>query len=371
MLCCFDISIIYINLIENNSIKFVDLWSKPTNIIMTDQSNGYNTTLLVVGALFILWGILGLMDSKNYTFEGYNTDDNWKVNNIEENSPAAAAGLQEGDILKSTGGIAITDTKARNKRERPTIGESREFVVDRNGEEVSLNLTYAKMTDKNRTNNIVGFIIGMLFIFLGLFANYKHKSALSAAFAVFALCFGFLFTQGPYLGTGVLSSVVGVISTAVVLFSFTALAIYMLRYPPESFFLNSKNSKLLYVPMLVLIVIITILTIMQPDGSGTLNMVMRLLFGVFIIGYFMIALITLIKKYLAANSTDRSLNGLNLMMIGTIIGIVPMLIYFTIGTISPGLELPGEDYVFYTFAAIPICFTMALNQLNSQPVSTE
>ncbi|MFT4567040.1 MAG: hypothetical protein ACI9FN_002003, partial [Saprospiraceae bacterium] len=59
MLCCFDISIIYINFIENNSIKFVNLWSKPTNIILTDQSNGYNTTLLVVGALFILWGILG------------------------------------------------------------------------------------------------------------------------------------------------------------------------------------------------------------------------------------------------------------------------------------------------------------------------
>jgi len=336
---------------------------------MNTQHAKYGSILTIAGIIFIIWGILGLMDAKNYTYIGYNSDDNWTVIKIEEGSPAEASGLQIGDVIKSTGGIAVTDSKALSKRKRAEIGETREFIVDRNGEEVALQLTYAKMLDKGRTNNIVGFIIGLLFIILGLFAHRKHKTSLSFAFAVFSVCFGFLFTNGPYIASNVLGDIVGVISTAIFLFSFTALAIYMLRYPPESAFLSGKNSKLLYIPMLILLAIIVILEVAKPNNSGTLNMVMRLLFGAFIIGYFLIAVITLIRKYSRTSSTERGKNGLNLMLIGTVIGILPILIYFTVGTLSPGTELPGNDYVFYTFAAIPICFTMALNKLS--PAQTE
>jgi hypothetical protein len=330
---------------------------------MKDYSSKYNSVILIAGILFIIWGVLGLMDAKNYTYSGYNTDDNWKVIKIEEGSPAEISGLQLGDVIKSTGGISVSDTKALNKRQRAEIGETREIVVDRNGEEVSLQLTYTKMIDKDRTNNIIGFVLGLLFILLGIYANNKHKTSLSSAFAVFAVCFGLLFMNGPYITSITLSTFVAVISSAVFLFAFTALAIYMLRYSPESSFLSSKNSKLIYVPMLVLLLVIVVLEIVQPDRSGTLNMITRLMFGIFIIGYFLIALITLIKKYSKASSEDKTNNGLNLMLLGVIIGIVPILIEFTIRTISPETEVPGSDYLWYTFAAMPICFTLALNKL--------
>ena len=257
------------------------------------------------------------------------------------------SGLQLGDVIKSTGGISVSDTKALNKRQRAEIGETREIVVDRNGEEVSLQLTYTKMIDKDRTNNIIGFVLGLLFILLGIYANNKHKTSLSSAFAVFAVCFGLLFMNGPYITSITLSTFVAVISSAVFLFAFTALAIYMLRYSPESSFLSSKNSKLIYVPMLVLLLVIVVLEIVQPDSSGTLNMITRLMFGIFIIGYFLIALITLIKKYSKASSEDKTNNGLNLMLLGVIIGIVPILIEFTIRTISPETEVPGWQSQYF------------------------
>lgn len=333
---------------------------------MSEQNSKYGMAINAIAILFIIWGILGVMDFKNYTQSGYFTGDNWSVLDVEEGSPAETAGLQVGDLIKSTGGIEVTDTKALNARERPAIGETREIVVDRNGEEVTLQLTYAALPDDDKTNNMIGFIIGILFVVAGAYANFKHKSDLSTAFAIFSICFGFLFLNGPYLGTGFFSTLINIISTAVVLFSFTALVIYMLKYPPESAFLSGKNKKLLYVPMLVILIIIVVLEITQMDNSATLNTVMRLLFGAFIISYFLIAVITQIRKYSKADATEKSSKGLTLMLIGTIIGIVPILVYFTIGTISPGTDLPGNDYVFFTFAAIPIFFTMALNKLNSE-----
>lgn len=329
---------------------------------MNEKSTKYYSALLIAGVLFIIWGILGLLDAKNYTYSGYNTGDNYNVIKVEEGSPAESAGMQLGDIIKSTGGIAVTDSKALNKRERAKIGETRAIVIDRNGEELTLSLTYAAMKESDSTNNTVGFIIGLLFILIGIYAHHKHKSALSLSFTVFAVCFGYLFMNGPYFSSVILSSIVGVISTGFVLFSFTALAVYMLKYPPESAFLSSSNKRLLYIPMLVLLAIIALITILQPDGSGTFNMIMRLLFGAFIIFYFALSFITLIRKYLNASSLERSSKGLNMMLIGTIVGLLPILIYFTINTIIPDTELPGNDYVFYSFAAIPICFYLALGQ---------
>ncbi len=332
-------------------------------------STKYNTAIVVAGVLFIIWGILGLMDAKNYTFTGYTTDDNWEVIKIEEGGPAEAAGMQLGDVIKSNGGIAVTDTKALRDRDRAQIGEVREFVIDRNGEEVVLQVTFAEMPEKNKTNNTVGFVLGLLFVVLGMYASHKFKSDLSTAFGIFAVCFGFIFLNGPYIASNLLGSIVAIVTGAIFLMAFTSLAYYMLRYPPESAFLQGKNCKLLYAPMVLLFLFIIVLEILQPDASGTLNMVLRLLFGAFIIGYFLIALVTLIKKYMHASAEDRASKGLNMMLLGVIIGIVPILIEFTIITISPKTEVPGSDYLFYTFAAIPIFFTWALYKLRSAKLS--
>ncbi len=332
---------------------------------MSENTSKYGMLINIVAVLFIIWGILGIMDAKNYTQSGYSTGDDWTVLNIEEGGPAEAAGMQVGDVVKSTGGIAVTDAKALSERERASVGETREIIVERDGEEVSLQLTYAALSDEDRTNNLIGSLIGILFVLAGAYSNFKHKSALSGAYAIFAICFGFLFLGGPYLGTGLFSTLINILSTAVVLFSFTALAIYMLKYPPES----TYNGKLIYAPMFIILAIIVILEVTQMDNSATLNMVMRLLFGAFIISYFLISLITLIRKYNKADADQKSSRGLTLMLIGTIIGIVPILVYFTINTISPGMDLPGNDYVLYTFAAIPIFFTMALNKLHANSAS--
>lgn len=316
--------------------------------------------LYVAGIVFIIWGVLGLMDSKNYVTSGYQTDDNNAIVRIEEGSPAEAAGMQIGDVIKTSGGIDINNNKELAKRVRPAAGDVREFVVDRNGEDVTLELTYTGLSDKDKSLNMVGFVIGLLFLLIGLWAYYKHKSKLSYGFAIFSICFGFIFFGGPYIGPGMLNSLVNSVSATIVVFSFAFLLSYMLQYPPES-----KYQKLLYLPALLGALMLWILNFVQPDGSGTINMAVRLFFGGVIIFYFLSSLITLIRKYMRTRPEERTAKGLNMMLLGAIIGLLPILIYFTAGLLSPGIDLPGNDYVFITFLAIPIFFTMALNKVSA------
>lgn len=311
----------------------------------------------IIGAVFILWGILGKIDSSNYTYRGFQTGDNNQIIVIDEGSPASDAGFEIGDVIVTNGGIDQNDNKALSKRSRPNIGDKRTYVIDRNGESVTLELTFSELPDADKSLNNVGFIMGLLFVFIGLFMFRKNDSALTKAFTLFILCFGFIFFDGPYLEPGFLKTFVTCVSTSIVLFSFAFMMAYMLEFPPQA-----KIPKFLFIPALVVITLVCVLNVVRPDGSGTFNMVLRLIFGVTIIFYFLGSLITLIKKYAGATSEVRSETGLNLMLVGALIGLLPIIIYFTAGVISPGIDLPGNDYIFITFLAIPICFAMALNK---------
>jgi hypothetical protein len=329
---------------------------------MSNSHSKYNVILQIAGVLFIIWGVLGLMDAKNYSYAGYNTDGDSTIIRVRDGSPAQAAGMQVGDVMKSFDGIDVTDSKAFSKRKRTEIGQTVAIVVDRGGEEQSLEVTYSELPDKNNTLNLAGFIMGLLFVLLGLYVHLKKKSALSFAFALFGVLFGFIWFNGPYINPGFLNELVNSLSTTIVMLSFVALARFILQYPPVSSFLNGGNSRWTYAPAVVIIVIIWILNFAQPDSTSALNVTMRILFGVVIFFYFALALISLIRKYADADADTRKATGLNLMLLGAVLGILPFLIFWTVTRLSPSTIFPGSDYMFLTFALIPIFFSMAMLQ---------
>lgn len=326
---------------------------------MSDQSTKKGGILKIAAVLFIIWGILGLMDAKNYSYSGYSTDNN-SVTQVREGSPAEAAGMQVGDVMKSYDGISVTDSKAFSKRNRTEIGQTVEIVVDRNGEEQTLSVTYTALPDKNSTLNIAAFIMGLIFVFLGLYVDSKKKTDLSHAFALFGVLFGFIWFNGPHINPGFLSQLVNSISITIVMLAFVSLACFILQYPPKSSFLKGGESRWTFVPAAIIVVIIWILNFTQPDSSSTLNVTMNMLFFVVIVFYFGLSLVTLISKYSKANAETRTSLGLNHMLLGAILGLLPFLIVFTINRISPTTIVPGDDYLFLTFAFIPIFFSMAL-----------
>ena len=329
---------------------------------MSSHSN-YKNAFLVLAAIWVIWGILGIMDFGNFTYSGYSTDGNNTIVEVEDQSPAASAGMQVGDKIVSIAGIAVEDSKARNKQNRAEIGEARTFVVDRNGTEESIDLTYGSQSTKGKTLNWLASLIGFLYIFFGVRAYLKGRTTETLLFGIFALFFGFNFLGGPYFESHVMRNIVGAITLPVFLISFAALLNFMLAYPKRRPFLEkTMNVRMIYAPAILLTLVILVLIIFQPDSTSGLNTMMRLLFGIFILFYFGWSIIAMIQNYSRASATERSDYGLNLLLWGTVIGLAPILLIVIINTAAPEVVITGSDYVFLTLGIIPIAYGLALDK---------
>ena len=319
-------------------------------------------TIYVLSFAFIIWGVFGLMDIKNNTFDGFDTNQ-FEVIRIEKESPAYQAGMKIGDILVSSDGISIKDYKELDKRPRAKVGQTRTYVIERAGEEQTLELTYAELPQKNKTNRYIQFVIGLLFILLPSVVTSKSNSDLKLSLGLSMTTFGFLFLDGPYFENGPLKDFVDVIGIAIITFALTYLADYLLKYAPQSSVTQTKAYRLMFSPMAFIVAVVLIITVLKPDYSSALSTGVQALFTIFFLGYLGISIITLIRKFLRTDAAKRKEYGLDLMLLGVCFSLLPLFILFTINTINPGAEIPGDDYLFMGFTLIPITFSLALNRL--------
>ena len=237
-------------------------------------------TIYVLSIAFIIWGVFGLMDIKNQTFDGFDTNQ-FEVIRIEKEGPAYQAGMKIGDILVSSDGISIKDYKELDKRPRAKIGQTRTYVIDRAGEEQTLELTYAELPQKNKTNRYIQFVIGLLFILLPSVVTSKSNSDLKLSLGLSMTTFGFLFLDGPYFENGPFKDFVDIIGIAIITFALTYLADYLLKYAPQSSVTQKKVYRLMFSPMAFIVAVVLIITILKPDYSSALSTGVQALFTLF------------------------------------------------------------------------------------------
>ena len=64
------------------------------------------------------------------------------VTEVEDNSPAKAAGMQVGDVIRSFGGTEVqNNTELLAERDKYQPGDTIEIVVERGGQEITLTMT--------------------------------------------------------------------------------------------------------------------------------------------------------------------------------------------------------------------------------------
>ncbi|MCB0636244.1 MAG: PDZ domain-containing protein [Lewinella sp.] len=330
---------------------------------MEFNKDKYRIPVFILAALVAIWGVLGLLDSRNFTYDGFRTDGDKTIIEIDEGSPAADAGLMVGDYMVSVDGRGWDDSKAWEQVARPKIGETRKFVVQRDGENVELDLTYAAQTGKDKNLNYVGFALGLIFLLCGLWIFGSSNSKAGFVFALFAIFFAAAFFNGPYFASSALREFFGVVDLTFTLAGFALLAYFMLEFPDPRPFLQKRSAGYwLAGPAVLLGLVFVLLNAFEPEATSGLRTFVRLLLGVVVLFYFGWALISMFRSYARHSAVARQSKGLNLLLIGAVLGLVPILLAILVDTVAPQVIVPGSDYAFITLGLIPILFALAIRK---------
>jgi len=314
----------------------------------------YKTQLMVLAAVVAIWGILGWLDVSNYAQGGWNTDRNNVVTEVLPGSPAEAGGLMAGDEIKSLGGIAMTDAEALGQRARPEIGETWEFVLVRDGAEMTLDVTFGEPVARRKLLAHAGFLVGFCFLAFTMRTYLQRQTPSTAALALAGTLFSFAFLTGPYLDSFMLRSVTGAIETILVFMGVASILAFLMVH------LKSGASKMLYLPGLAVGLFISWRILATPEATSGLNTFSAFFVGAVVLFYLISSIWTVYKAYSGATASERDSQGLNLMLIGALVGLVPPVIAVATNTLAPQVLLPGQAFYFLSFIAVPITWSMAV-----------
>lgn len=312
------------------------------------------TPLLVFAAIVIIYGVLGWLDVSNYAQGGWATDPDNTVTQVLSGSPAEAGGLQVGDKITSLGGIAVTDAKGQIQRGRPEVGETWEFVVERDGATMSLDITFGEPVAERKFLAHAGFLVGFCFIGFTVRAYMQNQSASTQALAIAGVLFSLVFITGPYFENYMVRSIDAAVGALLLWLGVASLLNFLLVH------LRSGSNRLVYLPGVAAGLFIAWRILATPEATTALNNFSNIFIGVIAAFYLLAALVTVYRSFSGATASERESQGLQLMLVGALIGLVPPVIAILAGVIAPQLVLPGQNFYFLTFIAIPITWSMAV-----------
>lgn len=328
---------------------------------MNDQKfSKYKTALVVLTALIALLEIPGALDLRNQPYSGYWTDPNNTVIRVYPDSPAQRAGFLLEDHILSSGGIDMKDSKALARRPRAKIGEVRTYVVERGGQNLNLDLTFSGLPTREVALSFAGAIIGFCFLIFGLYAYWRVQNQSTTLLALVGLCFGLGFVNTPYLSSHAQRAIFASVAITLIVFGFAFLLHFMMVFPKAKAFLNRKNAMLwLYGPAALVALFFLFVIIFRPEATNTLNTSFNIIVGLFIAGYLGLAVVAMVHSYVKATPRERAAHGLSLMLLGTVIGLAPLIITALVGVIAPKLVLPGVDFYALAMVLIPLSLSQA------------
>lgn len=315
---------------------------------------------MAAAGLVVVWGLLGTLDAGNLPYSGYTTDGNNEVVQVEAGSPAADAGIQVGDVIHSVGGIPVTDVKALNARGRPSIGAVREIMVDRDSGPAALNIAYGSLPSAQAGISYLASLMALCFLFFGLWAQIKAPNRSTDLLAWLGISFGVAFMAAPYFASGTLRNLTGAVVTVAVIMGFAILLDFLTRAGSEDAYTEERiTSPMVYWPAMAVAALLAGLAILQPAATGGLNVTVRAIVGIFVVGYFGMALVRVVRNFTAASASERASRQLGTMLMGAMVGLLPLTVASLITLVAPQVAIPTGQYWFLTLVAIPITFALA------------
>jgi len=331
----------------------------------------YKTLFLLLAAVVSIWGIVGTLDIRNVPYTGYVLSPDRTVRIVREGSPAASAGVKVGDPVTKINIIPVSDFASLAAQPRPSIGSDGSITVKRGETEETLTFKHGSQP---MVSLIAGFgattLTALAFLILGLMAYLKKPTRLSTMFCSMSLLFAVVLFNRPYFGESVQRRLVGGVMTILLAILFAAVLNYCLNFPQTKKIIATRPwlRQAIYVIVGAFGVMVATIGITTPPITPARSVLLSLAFSLIFGGYILLSVIAVVHSYIKASAQERSATGLNLMLLGMVIGFGPLLLSILVHTISPHMgDLPGERFYSISLLAIPIGLSMALMKLKREP----
>ncbi|MGH9839004.1 MAG: PDZ domain-containing protein [Blastocatellia bacterium] len=327
----------------------------------------YKMLFSILAVVLFIWGAFGAMEITKASYTGYTISPDNVVTQVRAGSPAETAGVRVGDKVTKIDGDAVESVAGFYERGRAAVDSAGSLAVMRDGVEQTLPFKYAAQpTADMLATSGAGALIGLAFLILGLMAYLKNPTRLSTIFCALSLMLALLFLPGPYFAAAGVRRVTTAIIALIVGAMLATLLYYCLNFPRVKEVLASRPwlRQAIFIVAPLLGLVFALVNLAAPNISAGNSMLLNYVVGVIYGGYFLLAVIGVIHSYVKSGAVERGASGLNLMLLGVVIGFVPLLISILYHTILPHAgDLPGERFWGVTWIAVPICLALALMKL--------
>jgi hypothetical protein len=330
----------------------------------------YKILFSILAVVFLVWGAFGAMEITKASYTGYTISADNVVTQVRAGSPAEAAGVRVGDKVTKIDDYAVESVAGFYERGRPAVGSAGSLTVMRDGAEQTLTFNYAAQpTSDMLATSGAGALIGLAYLILGLLVYLKNPTRLGTIFCALSMMLALLYLPGPYFAAAGARRTTDAVVQLIVGVMLATLLYYCLSFPRVKELLSSRpwlrNAIFIVAPLLGLV--FALVSLVAPDISAGNSMILNVLSRVIYGGYLLLAIIAVIHSYVKSSAEERSASGLNLMMLGLVIGFGPLVISILYHLIPHAGDLPGERFWGVTGIAVPICLALALMKLEPAP----
>ncbi len=333
---------------------------------------GHGQGLLLTGALVLLWGSLGWLDTAKRSTGGFSVNAGQQVRQVDAGGPAEQAGLRVGDVITHWDGFAVDDAAVLARLPRKRAGDTLHLTVERHGEVLQLALTYRALSVLQLQRQLLAALVGACFVIFPLLAAWRKPGAAARSLALMGLGLGLALLPAPWLADFSMRSLTASLTSLMVFLGVAALVQFLLLFPlPRPWAEEKWAARLLYTPAVAVWLLLLVRIWATPAPTAFIHRALPLLTGLVMVAYLLWALHLLLRNYSRSDRQQRRALALNPMMWGTVAAILPATVAQLVDAFSPQASLPGQTFYFVSLALLPMTWARSLSRGSVPPEAAD